>query len=190
VLRTLVHNSLPPGCADRPTRGRQCQPQEADEARETQFHVRARDEQPGGHPARRSHLLPPHVEGHRGGPALDPSPVFLYEKGYLHAKTISIDSESCSIGSANIDIRSFSINYSSTRCSTASGSPGHWSTTSSVTSPTAPSAMRPPMRSVTRRFDSGTRLRGTSLRCYETRRRDASSRRGGRAAVGEDTSTR
>ncbi len=37
--------------------------------------------------------------------------VFLYTKGYLHAKTISIDSEICSIGSANIDIRSFSINY-------------------------------------------------------------------------------
>jgi cardiolipin synthase A/B len=37
--------------------------------------------------------------------------VFLYEKGYLHAKTVSIDSEICSIGSANIDIRSFSINY-------------------------------------------------------------------------------
>jgi cardiolipin synthase len=37
--------------------------------------------------------------------------VFLYEKGYLHAKTISMDSEICSIGSANIDIRSFSINY-------------------------------------------------------------------------------
>jgi len=37
--------------------------------------------------------------------------VFLYEKGYLHAKTISIDSEICSIGSTNIDIRSFSINY-------------------------------------------------------------------------------
>ena len=37
--------------------------------------------------------------------------VFLYEKGYLHAKTISIDSEICSIGSANIDIRSFIINY-------------------------------------------------------------------------------
>ena len=37
--------------------------------------------------------------------------VFLYEKGYLHAKTISIDSEVCSIGSTNIDIRSFSINY-------------------------------------------------------------------------------
>ena len=37
--------------------------------------------------------------------------VFLYQKGYVHAKTISIDSEICSIGSANIDIRSFSINY-------------------------------------------------------------------------------
>jgi cardiolipin synthase A/B len=42
--------------------------------------------------------------------------VFLYEKGYLHdekgylhAKTISVDSEICSIGSTNIDIRSFSI---------------------------------------------------------------------------------
>jgi cardiolipin synthase A/B len=37
--------------------------------------------------------------------------VFVYEKGHLHAKTISIDSQICSIGSANIDIRSFSINY-------------------------------------------------------------------------------
>lgn len=37
--------------------------------------------------------------------------VFLYEKGYLHAKTLSIDSRVCTIGSANIDIRSFSINY-------------------------------------------------------------------------------
>jgi cardiolipin synthase len=37
--------------------------------------------------------------------------VFLYEQGYLHAKTISIDTEICSIGSTNIDIRSFSIDY-------------------------------------------------------------------------------
>ena len=37
--------------------------------------------------------------------------IYLYEKGYLHAKTISVDSEICSIGSANLDIRSFSINY-------------------------------------------------------------------------------
>jgi cardiolipin synthase len=37
--------------------------------------------------------------------------VYLYDKGYLHAKTLSIDGEVCSIGSANLDIRSFSINY-------------------------------------------------------------------------------
>lgn len=37
--------------------------------------------------------------------------VFLYTAGFLHAKTISVDSSICSIGSANIDIRSFSINY-------------------------------------------------------------------------------
>jgi cardiolipin synthase len=37
--------------------------------------------------------------------------VYLYQQGYLHSKTISIDSEICSIGSTNIDIRSFSINY-------------------------------------------------------------------------------
>ena len=36
--------------------------------------------------------------------------VHLY-RGYLHAKTLSIDGEICSIGSANMDIRSFSINY-------------------------------------------------------------------------------
>ncbi len=37
--------------------------------------------------------------------------IHLYSKGYLHAKTLSIDGEVCSIGSANLDIRSFSINY-------------------------------------------------------------------------------
>ena len=31
--------------------------------------------------------------------------VFMNERGYLHPRTISIDSEICSIGSANIDIR-------------------------------------------------------------------------------------
>jgi cardiolipin synthase len=36
----------------------------------------------------------------------------LYRRDrYFHPKTISIDSEICSIGSANMDIRSFSINY-------------------------------------------------------------------------------
>lgn len=37
--------------------------------------------------------------------------VYLYQPAYLHAKTISIDSEVCSIGTANMDIRSFNINY-------------------------------------------------------------------------------
>jgi cardiolipin synthase len=38
--------------------------------------------------------------------------IFLYRHDhYFHPKTISIDSEICSIGSANMDIRSFSINY-------------------------------------------------------------------------------
>ena len=37
--------------------------------------------------------------------------VHLYKQGYLHAKTLSIDGDVCSIGSANLDIRSFSINY-------------------------------------------------------------------------------
>lgn len=37
--------------------------------------------------------------------------VLLYEGEYFHAKTVCIDSILCSIGSANMDIRSFSINY-------------------------------------------------------------------------------
>jgi cardiolipin synthase len=37
--------------------------------------------------------------------------VLLYEGAYFHSKTVCVDSALCSIGSANIDIRSFSINY-------------------------------------------------------------------------------
>jgi cardiolipin synthase len=37
--------------------------------------------------------------------------VFLYKGAYFHAKTVCVDSVLCSIGSANMDIRSFSINY-------------------------------------------------------------------------------
>ncbi len=37
--------------------------------------------------------------------------VFYYQGDYFHAKTISVDSALCSIGSANMDIRSFAINY-------------------------------------------------------------------------------
>ena len=39
--------------------------------------------------------------------------VYLYQKGYFHPKTISIDGQVCSVGTANMDIRSFSINYES-----------------------------------------------------------------------------
>ncbi|HJS20721.1 MAG TPA: cardiolipin synthase [Anaerolineales bacterium] len=37
--------------------------------------------------------------------------VYLYDKGYFHSKTINVDSQVCAIGTANFDIRSFSINY-------------------------------------------------------------------------------
>jgi cardiolipin synthase len=37
--------------------------------------------------------------------------VLLYQGAYFHAKTVCVDSALCSIGSANMDIRSFSINY-------------------------------------------------------------------------------
>ena len=37
--------------------------------------------------------------------------VFLYEAGYMHAKVAVTDGEISSVGSANMDIRSFSINY-------------------------------------------------------------------------------
>jgi cardiolipin synthase A/B len=39
--------------------------------------------------------------------------VYFYQGEYFHAKTISIDSVICSIGSTNMDIRSFAINYES-----------------------------------------------------------------------------
>ena len=37
--------------------------------------------------------------------------IFHYNKCFLHSKTIAVDSEICSIGTANFDIRSFAINY-------------------------------------------------------------------------------
>ena len=37
--------------------------------------------------------------------------VLLYQGAYFHAKTVTVDSTVCCIGSANMDIRSFSINY-------------------------------------------------------------------------------
>lgn len=37
--------------------------------------------------------------------------VFLYEKGFIHSKTILVDSEIASVGTTNMDIRSFMINF-------------------------------------------------------------------------------
>lgn len=37
--------------------------------------------------------------------------VFLYQKGFLHSKMIVVDDELVSIGTANIDVRSFSLNF-------------------------------------------------------------------------------
>ncbi|MEX2272499.1 MAG: cardiolipin synthase [Vicinamibacterales bacterium] len=37
--------------------------------------------------------------------------VLLYQGAYFHSKTVCVDSTICSIGSANVDIRSFTINY-------------------------------------------------------------------------------
>ena len=36
---------------------------------------------------------------------------YIYENGFLHAKTIVIDEEAASVGTANIDIRSFKLNF-------------------------------------------------------------------------------
>ena len=37
--------------------------------------------------------------------------VYIYENGFLHAKTLSVDGKACSVGSANFDIRSFKLNF-------------------------------------------------------------------------------
>ena len=47
--------------------------------------------------------------GYSGG--LNMTEKHLYQGAYLHAKTVCVDSSICCIGSANMDVRSFSINY-------------------------------------------------------------------------------
>ena len=37
--------------------------------------------------------------------------VYIYENGFIHAKTIVIDEEVSSVGTANIDVRSFRLNF-------------------------------------------------------------------------------
>lgn len=37
--------------------------------------------------------------------------VYIYDKGFIHAKMIVIDDEASTVGTANIDVRSFSLNF-------------------------------------------------------------------------------
>lgn len=37
--------------------------------------------------------------------------VYIYDKGFIHAKMIVIDDEAASVGTANIDVRSFRLNF-------------------------------------------------------------------------------
>ncbi len=39
--------------------------------------------------------------------------IYIYENGFLHAKTLSVDGEVCTAGSCNFDIRSFRLNFES-----------------------------------------------------------------------------
>jgi cardiolipin synthase len=38
---------------------------------------------------------------------------YVYKKGFLHAKTLVVDGEVASVGTANMDIRSFRLNFES-----------------------------------------------------------------------------
>ena len=37
--------------------------------------------------------------------------VYIYENGFIHAKMIVVDEEVSSVGTANIDVRSFKLNF-------------------------------------------------------------------------------
>lgn len=39
---------------------------------------------------------------------------FIYDSGFMHAKTMVVDGEVCSVGSANFDIRSFTLSFETT----------------------------------------------------------------------------
>ncbi len=41
----------------------------------------------------------------------DGARIFIYEDGFLHAKTLCVDGEVASVGSSNFDIRSFKLNF-------------------------------------------------------------------------------
>jgi cardiolipin synthase A/B len=40
--------------------------------------------------------------------------IFLYQDAYFHPKTLNIDNAVIAVGTANMDIRSFSLNYETT----------------------------------------------------------------------------
>ncbi|MFP3338713.1 phospholipase D-like domain-containing protein, partial [Micrococcus sp. SIMBA_131] len=37
--------------------------------------------------------------------------IYIYQNGFIHAKTITVDREISSVGTANIDVRSFRLNF-------------------------------------------------------------------------------
>ena len=43
----------------------------------------------------------------------DGARVFIYENGFLHAKTMTVDGEVATVGSTNFDSRSFKLNFES-----------------------------------------------------------------------------
>ena len=43
----------------------------------------------------------------------DGAKIYIYDNGFLHAKTLSVDGEVCTAGSCNFDIRSFRLNFES-----------------------------------------------------------------------------
>ena len=43
----------------------------------------------------------------------DGAKIYIYENGFLHSKTLTVDGEVCTAGSTNFDIRSFRLNFES-----------------------------------------------------------------------------
>ena len=63
-------------------------------------------------PARPDHLLV-YLAGFTYGPDKNGAPlrIFRYEKGFLHNKVLLVDDEVAAVGSANLDNRSFRLNF-------------------------------------------------------------------------------
>lgn len=72
--------------------------------------------------------------------------VLMYLGAYFHSKTVCVDSTLCSIGSANLDIRSSSINYETNLVVYDRASPANWRPTSPLISRTAWRSRQPSTR--------------------------------------------